>query len=124
MYGRKHRRNTLEITDGRHPVAEYELAKQGRGFISNSTTIDEQSRLQIITGPNMGGKSTVLRQVGIIAAMAQAGSFVPASRAKIGIVDQLFARIRYSDNIARGRSSYVRNSSRWELLQFYELWQL
>ena len=95
----------MHIEAGRHPVAEFELAKQGKMFVANDTDVDDECRLQVITGPNMGGKSTVLRQVGIIAAMAQAGSFVPADNAHIGIVDQIFARIRYSDNIARGRSS-------------------
>ncbi|URD60069.1 DNA mismatch repair protein MutS [Sphingomonas sp. KRR8] len=97
----------LEIEAGRHPVVEAALGKAGERFIANDVGLGPNDRLWLITGPNMGGKSTFLRQVALIALLAQAGSFVPATRAKIGLVDRLFSRVGASDNLARGRSTFM-----------------
>ncbi|WP_114227814.1 DNA mismatch repair protein MutS [Sphingomonas ginsengisoli (ex An et al. 2013)] len=97
----------LEIDGGRHPVVESALARAGDRFIANDVALGPHDRLWLITGPNMGGKSTFLRQVALIALLAQAGSFVPASRAKVGLVDRLFSRVGASDNLARGRSTFM-----------------
>jgi DNA mismatch repair protein MutS len=97
----------LEIDAGRHPVVEAALTGTGERFVANDLALGPQDRLWLITGPNMGGKSTFLRQAALIAVLAQAGSFVPASRAKIGIVDRLFSRVGASDNLARGRSTFM-----------------
>jgi DNA mismatch repair protein MutS len=97
----------LEIEGGRHPVVEAALRDSGERFIANDLAIGPNDRLWLITGPNMGGKSTFLRQAALIAVLAQAGSFVPATRAKIGIVDRLFSRVGASDNLARGRSTFM-----------------
>ena len=97
----------LEIEGGRHPVVEAALGRSGERFVGNDLSIGPADRLWLITGPNMGGKSTFLRQAALIAVLAQAGSFVPAARAKIGIVDRLFSRVGASDNLARGRSTFM-----------------
>jgi DNA mismatch repair protein MutS len=97
----------LEIEDGRHPVVETALAQSGERFVANDLSIGPNDRLWLITGPNMGGKSTFLRQAALITLLAQAGSFVPATRATIGIVDRLFSRVGASDNLARGRSTFM-----------------
>jgi DNA mismatch repair protein MutS len=97
----------LEIDAGRHPVVEAALASSGDRFIANDVGLGPHDRLWLITGPNMGGKSTFLRQVALAALLAQAGSFVPAARAKIGIVDRLFSRVGATDNLARGRSTFM-----------------
>ncbi|MCW3797884.1 DNA mismatch repair protein MutS [Sphingomonas sp. BN140010] len=97
----------LEIEGGRHPVVEAALGKAGERFIANDCALGPHDRLWLITGPNMGGKSTFLRQVALIALLAQAGSFVPAGRAKVGLVDRLFSRVGASDNLARGRSTFM-----------------
>jgi len=97
----------LEIEHGRHPVVESALAQGGERFIANDCSLGPADRLWLITGPNMGGKSTFLRQCALIALMAQAGCFVPAARAKIGLVDRLFSRVGASDNLARGRSTFM-----------------
>jgi DNA mismatch repair protein MutS len=97
----------LEIEAGRHPVVETALAKGGERFVANDLAMDANDRLWLITGPNMGGKSTFLRQIALIAILAQAGSFVPARKARIGIVDRLFSRVGASDNLARGRSTFM-----------------
>jgi DNA mismatch repair protein MutS len=97
----------LEIEAGRHPVVESALRESGDRFIANDLSLGTSDRLWLITGPNMGGKSTFLRQAALIAVLAQSGSFVPASRAKIGIVDRLFSRVGASDNLARGRSTFM-----------------
>jgi len=96
---------SLEITAGRHPVVERMMPREK--FIPNDTSLTEDARMIILTGPNMAGKSTVLRQVGLIVLMAQVGSFVPASRARIGIVDRLFTRVGASDNLVRGQSTFM-----------------
>jgi DNA mismatch repair protein MutS len=97
----------LEIEGGRHPVVESALRQTGERFVANDLSMGRNDRLWLITGPNMGGKSTFLRQAALIAVLAQAGSFVPASRARIGIVDRLFSRVGASDNLARGRSTFM-----------------
>ncbi|HET7576936.1 MAG TPA: DNA mismatch repair protein MutS [Sphingomicrobium sp.] len=97
----------LEIEGGRHPVVEAALAQAGERFVANDLSLGPEDRLWLITGPNMGGKSTFLRQAALIAVLTQAGSFVPATRAKIGIVDRLFSRVGASDNLARGRSTFM-----------------
>ena len=97
----------LEITGGRHPVVEAALAAKGERFVANDCALSPADRLWLIGGPNMGGKSTFLRQNALIVLLAQAGGFVPAERAKIGLVDRLFSRVGASDNLARGRSTFM-----------------
>ncbi len=97
----------LEIEGGRHPVVEAALANSGERFIANDLSLGPKDRLWLITGPNMGGKSTFLRQAALIVLLAQSGCFVPATRAKIGLVDRLFSRVGASDNLARGRSTFM-----------------
>jgi DNA mismatch repair protein MutS len=93
----------IEIEAGRHPVVERQIDE----FIANDTNIDPGRRLLLITGPNMGGKSTYMRQVALIVLLAHAGSFVPAKRALIGPVDRIFTRIGASDDLAGGRSTFM-----------------
>ncbi|MBQ8858517.1 MAG: DNA mismatch repair protein MutS [Clostridia bacterium] len=96
----------LEITDGRHPVVEKFV--NDSYFVPNDTTLDtDRNRLLLITGPNMAGKSTYMRQVALIAVMAQIGSFVPAKSARVGIVDKLFTRVGASDDLASGQSTFM-----------------
>ena len=97
----------LDIEGGRHPVAEQMLEAQGRSFVANDCRMGEGNRIWLLTGPNMAGKSTFLRQVALIVLMAQLGSFVPAKRARIGVVDKLFSRIGASDDLAAGRSTFL-----------------
>lgn len=98
----------FEIEAGRHPVVEASLKKNLDGnFVANDCNLGEESRLWLITGPNMAGKSTFLRQNALIAVLAQMGSFVPARKAHIGIVDRLFSRVGASDDLARGRSTFM-----------------
>lgn len=97
----------FEIEGGRHPVVENALAARGERFVANDCRLSEDSRLWLVTGPNMGGKSTFLRQNALIAVLAQAGSYVPATAAKLGLVDRLFSRVGASDNLARGRSTFM-----------------
>ena len=97
----------LEVEAGRHPVVESGLRETGERFVANDLSLGPRSRLWLITGPNMGGKSTFLRQAALIAVLAQSGCFVPAARAKVGIVDRLFSRVGASDNLARGRSTFM-----------------
>lgn len=94
----------LSIIDGRHPVVEMRLKEK---FIPNSVHLDDSGALWLITGPNMGGKSTFLRQVALIALMGQIGSFVPASAANLYIVDRIFTRIGAADNVAAGKSTFL-----------------
>lgn len=98
----------LEIVAGRHPVVEA-LLRQGREeFVPNDTFLDpESAQLLVLTGPNMSGKSTYLRQVALIVLLAQMGSFVPAESARIGVVDRLFTRVGASDRLARGESTFM-----------------
>ena len=97
----------LAITAGRHPVVEAALAKTGERFVANDCQLAETNRLWLIGGPNMGGKSTFLRQNALIVLLAQAGVFVPASAARVGLVDRLFSRVGAADNLARGRSTFM-----------------
>jgi len=97
----------IEVEAGRHPVVEAALQQTGERFVANDLAMGPNDRLWLITGPNMGGKSTFLRQAALIAVLAQSGSFVPAARAKVGIVDRLFSRVGASDNLARGRSTFM-----------------
>ena len=98
--------DTIYIAGGRHPVVEQML--DGEAFVDNDVLLNgDDSQLLIITGPNMAGKSTYIRQVGIIVLMAQMGSFVPARVARIGVVDRVFSRIGASDNLARGESTFM-----------------
>jgi DNA mismatch repair protein MutS len=97
----------LDIAAGRHPVVEAALGAIGERFVANDLSLGSADRLWLITGPNMGGKSTFLRQAALIAVLAQAGSFVPAASATVGIVDRLFSRVGASDNLARGRSTFM-----------------
>ncbi|MCB9991229.1 MAG: DNA mismatch repair protein MutS [Rhodospirillales bacterium] len=96
------------ITGGRHPVVEQALRSSGgESFVPNDCDLGEESRLWLLTGPNMAGKSTFLRQNALIAILAQIGSFVPAERAHIGMVDRLFSRVGASDDLASGRSTFM-----------------
>jgi DNA mismatch repair protein MutS len=105
--------SALAIMGGRHPVVEAALAvsgaKSGSGerFVANDCTLSPDDRLWLIGGPNMGGKSTFLRQNALIVLLAQAGGYVPAAQATIGLVDKLFSRVGASDNLARGRSTFM-----------------
>jgi len=96
---------TLEITAGRHPVVEHTL--QNERFVPNDTIFESGELIRIITGPNMSGKSTFLRQVALIVLMAQMGSFVPAGSARIGLVDRIFTRIGAQDEIHAGQSTFM-----------------
>jgi DNA mismatch repair protein MutS len=95
----------LEIHGGRHPVVERMMPREQ--FIPNDVLLDESARVIVLTGPNMAGKSTILRQVGLIVLLAQVGSFVPAAAATVGIVDRLFTRVGASDNLVRGQSTFM-----------------
>ncbi|MCQ2466257.1 MAG: DNA mismatch repair protein MutS [Clostridia bacterium] len=95
----------IEIEDGRHPVVEQML--KGDRFVPNNTTLNANDRLMVLTGPNMAGKSTYMRQVALIVLLAQIGSFVPAKSAHIGLVDRIFTRIGASDDISLGQSTFM-----------------
>ena len=96
------------VLDARHPVVERRTTAAGEPFVANDVTLNAgTSQLVILTGPNMGGKSTYLRQTALLSVMAQAGSFVPAREAKIAMVDRIYARVGASDNIARGHSTFM-----------------
>ncbi|HEX8642183.1 MAG TPA: DNA mismatch repair protein MutS [Allosphingosinicella sp.] len=97
----------FEITGGRHPVVEEALKGGAARFVANDCRLTGDSRLWLVTGPNMGGKSTFLRQNALIAVLAQAGGYVPAASATLGLVDRLFSRVGASDNLARGRSTFM-----------------
>jgi len=97
----------LMIAQGRHPVVERSL-ESGVQFVPNDTHLNgSDARLHLLTGPNMAGKSTVIRQVALITLMAQVGSFVPAAKAEIGVVDRIFSRVGASDNLAKGQSTFM-----------------
>jgi DNA mismatch repair protein MutS len=103
-----HDGDEIAIADARHPVVERRTAVAGESFVPNDIRLNGTTcQLMILTGPNMGGKSTYLRQTALIAIMAQAGSFVPAREAKLPILDRIFARVGASDNIARGQSTFM-----------------
>jgi DNA mismatch repair protein MutS len=95
----------LDIVAGRHPVVERMMPRDK--FIPNDLRLPRDARMIILTGPNMAGKSTVLRQIGLIVLMAQIGSFVPASAARIGVVDRIYTRVGASDNLVRGQSTFM-----------------
>ncbi len=97
----------IKITNGRHPVVEQALINKGEKFISNSFECNEENIITILTGPNMGGKSTYLRQNALIILMAQIGSFVPADEAILSISDRIFSRVGASDDIASGKSTFM-----------------
>ncbi len=97
----------LLIEGGRHPVVENELAQSAETFIANDCRLAEDRRLLLITGPNMGGKSTYMRQVALIALLAHIGSYVPATRCLLGPLDRIFTRIGASDDLASGRSTFM-----------------
>jgi DNA mismatch repair protein MutS len=95
----------IELTASRHPVLERLMPRES--FMPNDVRFDRAARLQLVTGPNMAGKSTILRQIGLNVILAQLGSFVPCSSARIGVVDRLFTRVGASDNLARGQSTFM-----------------
>jgi DNA mismatch repair protein MutS len=98
--------DTIEITDGRHPVVEAMMV--GERFVPNSVHLDGgANQLLIVTGPNMAGKSTYIRQTALLVLMAQIGSFIPAKKATIGVVDRIFTRVGASDELARGQSTFM-----------------
>jgi len=96
--------NEIVIREGRHPVVEKEVKE---GFVPNDVRLDKNNRLMLITGPNMSGKSTFMRQTALIVLMSQLGSFVPAREAKIGIVDRIFTRVGAYDDLSMGQSSFM-----------------
>ncbi|HRO02900.1 MAG TPA: DNA mismatch repair protein MutS, partial [Terricaulis sp.] len=101
---------TALLAEGaRHPVVEEGVRREGQGFTPNDARLDAEGksgpRLMIVTGPNMAGKSTYLRQIALLAVLAQAGAFVPARKLRLGVVDRVFARVGASDDLARGRST-------------------
>jgi DNA mismatch repair protein MutS len=106
------RSESLEIVGGRHPVVEAMLPGDSGGFVPNDVSTSSSAdplgaQVLVITGPNMAGKSTVMRQAALIVLMAQAGSFVPAESARVGVVDRIFTRVGASDDLARGRSTFM-----------------
>jgi DNA mismatch repair protein MutS len=103
-----HDGDELSVIDARHPVVERRTGASGDAFVPNDISLNGSTcQLVILTGPNMGGKSTYLRQTALVCLMAQAGSFVPARSAKIPLIDRIFARVGASDNIARGHSTFM-----------------
>jgi DNA mismatch repair protein MutS len=103
-----HDGDEMVVIDARHPVVERRTGESGEPFVPNDVTLNGTThQLVILTGPNMGGKSTYLRQTAILNILAQAGSFVPAREAKLPLVDRIFARVGASDNIARGQSTFM-----------------
>jgi DNA mismatch repair protein MutS len=98
----------FEVVGGRHPVVEAALAAAQEGaFVANDCTLAQDRRIWLVTGPNMAGKSTFLRQNALIAVLAQMGAFVPAEAARIGVIDRLFSRVGAADDLARGRSTFM-----------------
>jgi DNA mismatch repair protein MutS len=95
------------ITKGRHPVVEQSLAIHNKSFVNNNCSLSDENRIWLITGPNMAGKSTFLRQNALIAILAQIGSYVPASDAEIGVVDKIFSRIGAGDDLQTGQSTFM-----------------
>ncbi|MEO5800554.1 MAG: DNA mismatch repair protein MutS [Gemmatimonadales bacterium] len=100
-----HDRYELTLVGSRHPVIERMMARER--FVPNDVHFDEAARVLLVTGPNMAGKSTILRQIGLCVLMAQMGSFVPAESANVGVTDRLFTRVGASDNLARGQSTFM-----------------
>ncbi|MFN7984014.1 MAG: DNA mismatch repair protein MutS [Vicinamibacterales bacterium] len=103
-----HDGDEMSVLESRHPVVERRIAGTGDAYVANDISLDGTNcQLVVLTGPNMGGKSTYLRQTALVCVMAQAGSFVPAREAKLAVVDRIFARVGASDNIARGHSTFM-----------------
>ncbi|KAK9465278.1 muts domain V-domain-containing protein [Lipomyces arxii] len=102
-----HNRLAHTVIAGRHPTVEFGLQDKGTSFVPNDCLLDEAERLWLVTGPNMGGKSTFLRQNALICILAQVGSFVPADFAELGIVDQIFSRVGSADNLYRDESTFM-----------------
>ncbi|OFW17656.1 MAG: DNA mismatch repair protein MutS [Acidobacteria bacterium RIFCSPLOWO2_02_FULL_65_29] len=103
-----HDGDDIAVADSRHPVVERRTSAAGQPFVPNDIALNgTTAQLVVLTGPNMGGKSTYLRQTALLSVMAQAGSFVPAREAKLALVDRIFARVGASDNIARGQSTFM-----------------
>jgi DNA mismatch repair protein MutS len=103
--------SALLAEGARHPVVEEGVRREGQGFTPNDARLDAEARsgprLMVVTGPNMAGKSTYLRQIALLAVLAQAGSYVPARKLRLGVVDRVFARVGASDDLARGRSTFM-----------------
>jgi DNA mismatch repair protein MutS len=97
---------TLDLRDARHPVVEHHL-DGGDQFVANDTSLDAKTRIALITGPNMAGKSTYIRQTALLVLMAQMGCFVPATSARIGIADRIFTRVGAEDDLSRGQSTFM-----------------
>lgn len=97
----------IQLRASRHPVVEHELQKDGGNFIPNDLSMHPERRLLLITGPNMGGKSTYMRQIALIALMAHMGSYVPAQQCRLGPIDRIFTRIGAADDLASGRSTFM-----------------
>ncbi|MCV6601675.1 MAG: DNA mismatch repair protein MutS, partial [Cohaesibacter sp.] len=97
----------FDIIDGRHPVVEAALKHENKSFASNGCHLENDDQLWLLTGPNMAGKSTFLRQNALITILAQCGAYVPAKLATIGVVDKVFSRVGASDDLARGRSTFM-----------------
>ena len=97
----------FDIKEGRHPIVEIFLKQENQNFVPNNTVLENNQRMWLLTGPNMAGKSTFLRQNALITYMAQIGSFVPAKKAHIGFVDRIFTRVGASDDLAKGRSTFM-----------------
>ena len=97
----------LNITNGRHPVVEEGLSKKGDDFTPNNCEMNKKQNIWLMTGPNMAGKSTFLRQVAIIIILNQIGSYVPADKASVGVFDKIFTRIGASDNLSEGMSTFM-----------------
>ncbi len=106
--------DVLDIADGRHPVVE--VMATDEAFVPNDLLLDDDRRLAILTGPNMAGKSTVMRQAALVVLLAQIGSFVPASRARVGVCDRVFVRVGASDDLAHGRSTFMVEMSETALI--------
>lgn len=99
--------DAFEIEGGRHPVVEDSLKRSGEAFVANDARVEDDARINLLTGPNMAGKSTYLRQNALLVVMAQMGCFVPAKSARIGVVDKIFCRVGAADDLARGRSTFM-----------------
>jgi DNA mismatch repair protein MutS len=97
----------IRLEDSRHPVVERIQQETGEGFVANDVALEAERRVLVITGPNMAGKSTYIRQAALVVLMAQAGSFVPAREARIGVADRVFARVGASDELTRGKSTFM-----------------
>ena len=97
----------FHVEHGRHPVVEAAVGTSGQPFVANDLSLSPDDRLWLVSGPNMGGKSTFLRQNALLVILAQAGAFVPAKAMRLGLVDRLFSRVGASDNLARGRSTFM-----------------